>query len=365
MKVHLVRSKDMTISKFNTICDYINDFKGDINFQFNWEEAPEDEQEKYEANPDLIKHTLEDNTPRNIEEFEYFFELCNEYRNTNTISENELVILLTNQRNDSNYFGYCSQDIKNVFIQCSNWGDILGEMLNDFLPIVYEIAAWTLRFLLFKSERQMIGFIPPIKTGCVMDMCVDKKDISFKIRTGDIRPEVMALISQRNINPAYINQLISIFEKIRNGVLFRQRVPITNQLTRLKLVEVGKKLKFRLVDFGDVILNLEPLENIIYSIFLLEEDGIRLQFIEKHIQSIDRVFRGFYISKPDDYIVNQLEKYSSKDNNRLITQNITRINEKLQLAIPASIYDQYVIQKGKGDKFKISLDRNYVDLTAL
>ena len=241
----------------------------------------------------------------------------------------------------------------------------MGDGLDETLPVVYEIAAWILRSLLFQRIGEMKVFIPAKTFGCVMDMCVDKNDFSFKIRTGDIRPEVMELISKRNINPAYINQLISIFEKIRNGVLFRQRVPITNQLTRLKLVPVGNKNKFRLVDFGDVMLNMQPLENIIYSVFLLEEDGIRLQFIEKHIQSIDRVFRGFYISKPDEHIEELVKKYCSKENNRLITQNITRINEKLQLAIPENVLDQYLIQKGKGDKFKISLNRDYVDLTAL
>jgi len=365
MKVHLVRSNELPVFKFNNIVEYLNEFKGEIKFCYKQEDDIENEQEQYENDPFLIKHTLDDFAPIDENDFVRFFDKCDEYRQLNNVSKDELVILLTNHKNTSNFFGYVSKDMKNVFIQVSEWKNILGDGLDETLPVVYEIAAWILRSLLFQRIGEMKVYIPAKTFGCVMDMCVDKNDFSFKIRTGDIRPEVMELISKRNINPAYINQLISIFEKIRTGVLFRQRVPITNQLTRLKLVEVGKKLKFRLVDFGDVILNLEPLENIIYSIFLLEEEGIRLQFIEKHIQSIDRVFRGFYISKPDDYIMNQVEKYGSKDNNRLITQNITRINEKIQLAIPANICDQYMINKGKGDKFKISLNRSLVDLGVL
>jgi hypothetical protein len=365
MNVHLVRSNELPVFKFNNIVEYLNEFKGEIKFCYKQEDEIENEQEKYENDPFLIKHTLDDFSPVDENDFVRFFDKCNEYRQLNNISKDELVILLTNHKNTSNFFGYVSRDMKNVFIQVSEWKNILGDGLDETLPIVYEIAAWILRSLLFRQIGEMKIYIPAKTFGCVMDMCVDKNDFSFKIRTGDIRPEVMELISKRNINPAYTNQLISIFEKIRNGVLFRQRVPITNQLTRLKLVEVGKKLKFRLVDFGDVMLNMQPLENIIYSIFLLEEEGIRLQFIEKHIQSIDRVFRGFYISKPDEYIVNQVEKYCSKDYNSLITQNITRINEKIQLAIPVNICDQYKITKGKGDKFRILLDRNYVDLKAL
>jgi hypothetical protein len=255
--------------------------------------------------------------------------------------------------------------MKNVFIQTSNWKDILGEGLDDVFPIVYEISAWTLRSLLFKSEGEMRTKISPKPVGCVMDMCKEKEDFSFKIRTGDIRPEVMELIRQRNINPAYINQLISIFEKIRSGVLFRQRVSITNQLTRLKLVPVGNKNKFKLVDFGDIELKMETMECIIYTIFLLCEDGIRLQYINNHFNTIERVFHHFYQNKSEDYIEELVKKYCSKENNRLYNGNITNINKTLKLAIPENVLDQYLITKGKGDKFKISLKRELVDISGL
>ena len=365
MKVYLVRSDDMTIGKFNTICDYLVGFKGEIKFQFIKEEIPENEEELYESNPDLIKHTLEDNTPKIKEEFEPFFDLCNQFRISNSVSENELTILLTNQRNDNNYFGYCSQDMRNVFIQCSNWGDILGENLNDIFPIIYEIGAWILRFLLFNSERQMIGFIPPIKTGCVMDMCVDKRDISFKMRTGDIRPEIMQLIRNRKINPAYINQLISIFEKIRTGVLFRDRVGITNGLSKLELREFGNKLKLVLVDFADVIIDFEILESIIYVIFLQVEEGIRLQNFDDEIEIIENTFRSFYLTKSEDYIDLKIKNYTSIDKATLLIQNISRINKKLSKLIPSNIVSNYLIDGQSGENYCISLDRNLVDLHIL
>lgn len=365
MKVHLVRSEDMTIVKFNTIGDYLGEFEGAIKFQFIKEEIPENEEEIFEANPELVKHTIEDNTPKFREEFDSFFELCNQYRISKSISEDELVILLTNQRNDNNYFGYCSQDIKNVFIQCSNWGDVLGEGLNDVFPIVYEIAAWTLRSLIFNSERQMIGFIPPIKTGCVMDMCVDKRDISFKMRTGDIRPEVMQLIKNRNIKPAFINQLISIFEKIRTGVLFRDRVGITNGLSRLELRDFGKKFKLVLVDFGDLIIDFEPLETILYVIFLKIETGIRLQNFDEQIDIIQKTFDSFYTSKSDEFIASKIQNYTSIEKSTLLIQNISRINKKLMKVIPSNIVSNYLIDGQSGENYHISLDRDLVDLHIL
>jgi hypothetical protein len=128
---------------------------------------------------------------------------------------------------------------------------------------------------------------------------------------------------------------------------------------------VGNKNKFKLVDFGNIELKMETMENIIYTIFLLEEDGIRLQYINNHFNTVGRVFHHFYLNKSEEYIEELVKKYCSKENNRLYDGNISNINKKLKLAIPENVLDQYLIQKGKGDKFKISLNRDYVDLTAL
>jgi hypothetical protein len=365
MKVHLVRSNELPIFKFNNICEYLNEFKGEIKFEWVKEDEPENEMEEYESDPFLIKYTLEDHTPEDPNDFERFFEKCNKYREENNITNTDLVILLTNEKNVNNFFGYVTNDMRNVFIQTSNWRDIFGKELEDYFPIVYEIGAWTLRHLLFDSEGEMRSHILPRTYGCVMDMCVKKEDIRFKIRTGDIRSEVIDLIRIKKINPAYMNQLISIFEKVRKGVLFRERALITNQLTRLKLVEVGKKLKFKLVDFGDVVLELQPLENIIYTIFLSNNGGIRLNQMKSHPQLFDRVFNLYYLNKPDDYVTTQIEKYSAEENKELISQNIKRINDKIQLAIPEGICERYMILKGKGDKYGIALDRELVDLGVL
>ena len=365
MKVHLVRSNELPIFRFNNICEYLDQFKGEIRFEWKKEDEPENEIEEYESDPNLLKYTLEDHSPKDPNDFERFFDKCDTYREENNIQSNELVILLTNEKNVNNFFGYVTKDMRNVFIQTSNWRDIFGEELEDYFPIVYEIGAWVLRHLLFDSEGEMRSHILPRTYGCVMDMCVKKEDIRFKIRTGDIRSEVIDLIHIKKINPAYMNQLISIFEKVRKGVLFRERAFITNNRTGLKLVEVGKKLKFKLVDFGDVVLELQPLENIIYTIFLLNDGGIRLNQMKDHQQLFDRVFNAYYLRKSDDFIASQIEKYSAEENKELISQNIKRINDKIQLAIPEGICEDYMILKRKGDRYSISLDRNKVDLGVL
>ena len=365
MKVHLIKSKELPVFKFNAICEYMKSFDGEIVFKSLDYEEVENESQEYEEDAELFKLTLEDNSPQIKEDFDRFFDKCEDYRKEQSIPENELVILLTNEKNKNNFFGYPSKSMKNVFIQTSNWKDVLGEGLDDVFPIVYEISAWTLRFLLFKSEGEMKTKISPKPVGCVMDMCKEKGDFSFKIRTGDISSDVMKLIQKKNINPSYMNQLISIFEKVRKGVLFRERVGITNGLSRLELRLFGNKLKLVLVDFGDVILEFEILESIIYVIFLQKKEGIRLQNFDDEIDIIENTFESFYIKKSDDFINSKIKNYTSIEKSTLLIQNISRINRKLMKVIPSNIVSNYLIDGQSGENYCISLDRNLVDIHIL
>jgi hypothetical protein len=369
MNVHLIRSQELSAIKLNNICDYLNEFKGDIKFKFETANELENEDEIIQANPDLVKRIIDNNEPQSKGAWAPFFEICESYRTENNIAQEELIILLTNQRNDNNYFGYASNYMNNVFIQTSNWTDVLGEGLDDIFPIVYEIAAWTLRRLLFDNISQMISSIPPTTSGCVMDMCKNKKDISFKIRTGDISPRVLDLIKQKEISPIYMNQLIAIFEKVRTGVMFRERLGITNGSTKIELREFGKKnkkLKLVFVDFGGIPFPLETLETAIYLVFLNLPDGIRLQDFDSEKELIERVFESIYEHKEDLDVASELvEKYTSIENSTLLIQNISRINRKLDKILPRSIASHYHILGDRGENYKIALDRELVDISRL
>ena len=366
MKVHLIKSKELPVFKFSAICDYIKFFDGEIKYTFLEYKDVENEDQEFEEDSKLFKLTLEDNSPQNKGDFNRFFDQCDDYRKSHSIPEGELVILLTNEKNKNNFFGYPSTNMKNVFIQTSNWGDVLGEGLDDIFPIIYEITAWTLRTLLFKVEGEMRTKISPKPIGCVMDMCKDKRDFSFKIRTGDISPDVMNLIQSKKIKPSYMNQLISIFEKVRMGVLFRERVGITNGLTRIELREFGKKLKLVLVNFGDLPLSFEPLETSIYLMFLKVPKGIRLQDFDSEIEMFKKVLETVYTFKNDlDFVPDLIEKYTSIEKTTLLIQNISRINRKLNKVIPSNIVSNYLIDGQSGENYCISLDRSLVDLHIL
>jgi hypothetical protein len=360
MKVHLVRSPELPILNFESICDFIGCFDGEIQFTYT-EDNTFVEVINVEVDEYRIKRIGENFEPKNDIDNEPFFDKCEEYRTQHNIPNDELVILLTQLRNDNNYFGYVSKGMNNVFIQTSNWGAIFGEDLDDQLPIVYEIAVWTLRHLLFKFRGEMISSINQKSMGCVMDMCKSKDEISLKMRTGDISPNVVQLIKDKKVNPLYLKQLISIFEKIRTGILFRERCQILNNPSRLELKDIKSRWRLVLVDFGDVILNFEFTQLTVYLLFLRHPEGLEMRDIENYRNEIDEIYRSVCPSKKsDENIEKTVLKLSSFENITYLNEVISRINKELKNKIPSSIIDLYIIKGERGGVYSVGLDRKLV-----
>jgi hypothetical protein len=119
------------------------------------------------------------------------------------------------------------------------------------------------------------------------------------------------------------------------------------------------------VDFGDVKIPMEPVETIIYCLFLMVEEGIVIKEIDEYQEELESIVRGYYINWDDDKIDEFVEKYTSIENTNLITQNITRINKKLASLIPESIVDQYQILGTRQEPYSVSLNREMVDLKVI
>jgi hypothetical protein len=368
MNVYLVRSEEMPIGMFNGVAEYLNQFDGPVKFNYDIEEVPEDEEEIFEQNEDLIKYTIGDYEPRFPEAFNHYFQQCQSFRNEKgNIDSSDLVILLTNERNENNYFGYCDNFVKNVFIQCSNWNFIFGEEeFNPTLAISYEVIAWTLRSLIFIHKGELMSYVNPIPKGCVMDMCKEKKDISFKMRTGDISPAILELIRNRRINPSQTNQLFKIMEKIRSGIIFRERIGIVNVESSLRVRERTNGIEIVLVDFGDLPVKFSPVELAIYLVYLSQPDGFRVQnFGDQPRDLLWSIFNDVFLNKSDEAIEELISKYSDGMNVDLLYQNVSRINRKLTKILPSTIVNKYLITGERNGDYKISLNRELVDMTIL
>lgn len=212
---------------------------------------------------------IEEKTPLmfQVEEFEWdsFFANCSEYRISNQFNESDFLIVLTELKNNANWFSSFSMSGERIiFIQASDWENYI--YAEPEYPIAYEVVANILQSLLFiKSGNEFFKYVHEEPIGCVNDMCSWKPDITFKLRTGDICPECLSILSTINQNEI-IEQSISIFESLRRKLLFNkawqkpmsfeENLPFTIAITKRKLgttLEPFRKM-LMLIDHFDSIV---------------------------------------------------------------------------------------------------------------
>jgi hypothetical protein len=212
---------------------------------------------------------IEERTPLmfQVDDFEWdsFFDKCSEYRLSNQFNENDFLIVLTELRNNLNWFsGYSEKGKGLIFIQASDWENYIYS--EPELPVAYEVVANVLQSLLFnKLGKDFNKYVHQDPIGCINDMCGWKPDITFKLRTGDICLDCLSIFSTI-IQKEIIEQSISIFESLRKRMLFNkawqkpmsfeENLPFTVAITKRKLgttLEPFRKM-LMLIDHFDSIV---------------------------------------------------------------------------------------------------------------
>lgn len=191
---------------------------------------------------------IEERTPLMFQvdnfDWDYFFGKCSEYRVSNQFNENDFLIVLTELRNNTNWFsGFSMQGERTVFIHALDWENYIYS--EPEFPVAYEVVTNVLQSLSFnKIGKDIFQYFHRDPIGCMNDMCGWKPDITFKLRAGDICPDCLSVFST-TIQKEIIEQSISIFESLRKRMLFNkawqkpmsfeEKLPFTIAITKRKL----------------------------------------------------------------------------------------------------------------------------------
>lgn len=407
MKVYIIRSTDLGKVRFNNIISSLNyrsnkkrtnpiyyqgicvDSKIDV-------DIIESDNENYH----LLTKRLQDEddiNPLCPDDFNHFFETCDDIRRRENIEENDICILLTNELNTNNFFGWCDDRIKNIMIQTSQWELIFGDDCQYDFAVMYEINAWILRSLFFLNLQHMRLAIGRSHNGDVMDFCVNKEQISIKMRTADISSRLLNQLSQRSMEKyPQISFIIDQFERIRLALLNREKSIFWTTSVTLKFThDINNNHFIAVEEFGNMNLGLDLSERVIYRLFLQIEEGIhydnmglykkeiyRLFCIESStkrltltiLSTIKNIFDVSYTNQErDGYSIvidkNKEEDLDGSEENELtitvgntkknFNEKISKINTTLKRSIPSGIVNDYLIHNNK-NKYKVNLDRTLI-----
>lgn len=157
-----------------------------------------------------------------------------------------------------------------MFVHTGMWDRFTFQ---DFrYPVVYLLAAIPLRLKMVDSFEEMTRYFHKDPRGCMNDLCLEKSQISLKLRTGDICPECRQRISDRNVDSQIVSQVFRIFEGIRSQMLFRSSFDKDSKPSRLH-IDYDKR-KIYLTDLGNLEIPLNPMEKTVYHFFLNHAEGV-------------------------------------------------------------------------------------------
>lgn len=373
MKIHLIKSAEVTKELFTEVVNLLQAVPGAIIFSANDEYLTnfnQDVHEKHifqdekEFSSKLLSDYSQKEFVKESRSFPYqtktvswksLFEKCELYRGKNKIAKDELVILLTNISNENNWFSTLDfNNPINGFIHTADWDYYLD--CNPAFPIAYEVIALLLHKYSFANVQEMEKMVHQKPVGCISDMCMQKNEIILKMRTADVCPKCMAKIKERLPIPFIIHSL-ALLESLRVKMLYAQNF---KQFTPLSKLLITRDFKLFLPDFQNIEINLRPLEKTLYFLYLQYPEGILMSHICNHRETLYKIYQ--IISNTGD--VNEMKGRIDQMCNILdnsASEKISGIKKEFKNKVGESIAKNYIIEGANGRSKKISIDRKLVE----
>ena len=204
MKIRLVRSKDVRLDIFKQVYNQLICTDGPLQFR-------------------RCKNNIMFRESK-ILSWELIFTEMDSFREVNSISSEDFLVLLTSKPNEHNWFSSTNlgNGNRNIFVQTSDWEHYIECSPIDV--ITFQIVENILQALMFPSFESALELShdPPI--GCINDMCSWKPDITFKLRTADICSTCLERLNQQGVSDELLQQAIETFEHLRRSMLFNRRL---------------------------------------------------------------------------------------------------------------------------------------------
>lgn len=378
INVWLIRSDEYSKEKYWEVVELLQSYPGIFNFKSKEEIQPvsEDDLMIDYFDDDSFKQQKEepfalyDSMPmgRDIPEFFFrpekirvmtwnqIFHICNSFRRTNGIGNNEFVVFLTELGNEHNWFTAGDPSgAKNLFVQTAFWEQF--QQSDQRYPVAYHIMTGLLVKEVYKNYADMESYLHKDARGCYMDFCKEKKDVTLKLRTADICPSCLNLLEERRVSKPVVSHVLNVIEGIREQMLFKSRFRIIEKPPTL--VIQGRKKIMLFPDFGNMELNFGPLEKTVYLFFLKHIEGVKIPDVYDYKSEIMKIYNSLYTGSSVESARKSAEALCNPLDNSL-SEKISRIKKKMITVLGTEIADLFYIQGANGEPKRIAVDRKYI-----
>ena len=364
MNIHLIKTPEYPLENYKQVLELLRSFTGPMKFLSPIDRvSPEDIDAQnaalnWDGNNELVLECFEHRlSPVNElpEDWGAFFKRCSNYRRNNTVGASDFVMLLTEQRNLANWFSMFDGK-NNAFIDCADWAYFTKSP--STYPIAYEVVANILRTIMSPTLTLPNPYFHKQTIGCINDLCMNKSEISIKLRTADVCPVCVERLNEQGIEDRVLDQCIGIIEGIRSQLLFREGSRRPRQLSEIKLTDNNK---FYFTAYGNLELKLYPLQKVLYAFYLNHLEGVRLNELSDHKAELLYWYRKFSNADTNEQINNRIDDLINPIGSSF-SEKKSSLNNKIKTLLGEKLAQQYKIGGESGEVFKINIDSHLVIL---
>ncbi len=357
MNVYLIKTPEYEAENFRDVCNFLSSFDGDLKFipssyEFSATEFSFLEYSSFK-NYEGVKKLLYDITIQKQLTWEQLFSLCDYYRILFKIEPNDFVVLLTERRNELNWFSHFEN--KNCFVHTGDWEHFTDA--NPKYPIAYEVVENVMQSLM-KIDSVTIpnAYVHTDSRGCMNDFCQNKREIILKLQTANICTDCIEKIRIEGVDPAILNQVRAIFNGIRNEFIFKTE---ENHSYPLPLVvdDTGKIF----LPNQNLEIRLNPLFKTLYIFYLKHTEGVRLNELNDFRAELLSIYRKLSVTDDNQTIELRINDLVNPLGGSF-SQKKSKLNKIITDLLGEPLARFYRIEGEPGEPFKINIPTNLIDI---
>ncbi len=370
MKVHLIRTEDVDKELFAGVVSMLQAIPGRMEF-ISDPDFPRREPENVNClrSPDMdfsrvewdrkrkissSVSTAQFTAPEHTVHWDELFAKSDQYRRARRLQDDEFVFLLTAQVNHRNWFSALDRNKPaNGFIHTADWDLYLDA--SPVFPIAFEAISLVLQHHIYADWEKMRELAHKTPRGCVNDFCLEKRDIILKMRTADICQGCMEVL-QKHVQLPVIDHALSLMESMRQKMLYAQNFRQNSPPSRMV---IDRTNRIFLPDFGNIEINLRPLERALYFLFLRHPEGILMSGLCDHRQELFNIYAELSDNGDRQDMQRRIEEMTNVLSNSA-SEKLSRIKRTFEQSIGRTLASHYYVQGEPGRERRIALDRTLV-----
>ncbi len=358
MKIYITSTPEFSSSILESVVDLLNSTPGVLDFVL----SPPLNQKQYS----LVNNKVINLEPGDKLTFNDFFGLCEGHRNIREINDDNIVVIISNIKNNRNWFSAYRRN--DIFVYGDDWGHFTDK--DAKFGIAYQVVENIFQSLIkLKIEGELDELIHKKSIGCINDMCNDKSDITLKFMTAYICPKCRMRAENEISDKAIIVHIKEIINDLRNEFV-REGDDVEKYIPPINVREKG------ILYFGNRTLKFEPKLGSFYIFFLKNLDGVSTTEIR---EIVDDVIEEYKIIKGRNKVdIEPIAKslgYKTTRNNTVIKttfdcsllsfENVrTLIKTKLKKELGDELHNFYIIDNIKTpieNTYKINLEAEKIN----